>query len=123
MKRKIFNLLIAVAIVLSGISFAYALPDFVSALEYKTSGVVSAGAAYVTSVVFTDINWTSQDRIQLISGVASGTNWTELTLAGANQGSVQATFNPALYFPSGIYLQANTQNVNWEADIQFTNTI
>lgn len=122
MRKKIFNLLAVAAVILFGISIAYALPDFLGATEYRASGLISSKPAYVCNALFTDINWTSQDRIQLLNGTTSA-GTSQATIAASSQNSVPVPYNPCLYFPTGIYLQATTQNVNWSADLQWTNTI
>ena len=76
--KKSFIALFAVAIILCITALAYAIPDFLSSTEYKANGIVSSAQAYVCQVNFTDINWTSQDRIQLLTGTSSGVNWTQV---------------------------------------------
>src|ERR1035438_7750818 len=123
--KKSFIALFTLSICLSLAALAYAIPDFLSAVEYKASGLVSSSAAYVCQVNFTDINWTSQDRIQLLTGISSGVNWTQVgtngyangngtnwstlaTVAGANQATVSVKYSPTcLYFPNGIYLNSD----------------
>ena len=135
--KKSFIALFAVAIILCVITLAYAIPDLLSSTEYNANGIVSSAQAYVCQVNFTDINWTSQDRIQLLTGTSSGVNWTQVgtngysngngtnwitlaTIAGANQGTVAVKYSPTcLYFPYGVYLNSNTANVNWTTDIQY----
>jgi hypothetical protein len=69
------------------------------------------------------VNWTQVGTNGYANG--NGTNWSTLaTVAGANQATVSVKYSPTcLYFPNGIYLNSNTANVNWTADIQYTNTI
>ena len=121
--KKFFTVLFIAAFILAGIKAAFAVADYMSGSEYKAAGVVSSSAAYVCHASFTDVNWTSQDTIQLLDGTTSG-GTPYKTIAGANQGTVEASFSPTcLYFPDGIYLKSNTTNVNWTTDLQFTNAV
>jgi hypothetical protein len=121
--KNLLTVLFFAVFCLAGIKVAFAVADYMSGSEYKAAGVVSSSAAYVCQASFTDVNWTSQDRIQLLDGTtSSGTPY--ITIAGDSQQTVPVHFSPTcLYFPDGIYLKSNTTNVNWSTDLQFTNAV